>query len=180
MRLFIAVELPQFVAAHLCKMQDALRPLLEHSRWTPLEQLHLTLRFLGETADAQVSDLAESLRKIKIEDEICLQTRGLACYPPHGPVRIVAASLQDTDGRCARLQERIDHACHDAGFMLDGRTWTAHVTLARLKDRKGSAVRQDAAAAVAPLLPGPAFTVEDFALIQSRLERNGPVYVRVA
>jgi 2'-5' RNA ligase len=179
-RLFIAIELPEFVAGHLAKMQDALRPLLEHARWTRPDQLHLTLKFLGETPEQRVSELVDSLRKIKIDDEICLQAHALACFSARGPVRIVAAALQDAQGRCARLQEQIDHACHDVGFMLEGRRWTAHVTLARLKDRNSSAVRQTAAAAVAPLLPGPPFTVGDFALIQSRLDRDGPVYVRVA
>jgi 2'-5' RNA ligase len=178
MRLFIAIELPGIVVAHLGKMQDVLRSMIE-GRWTPPEQLHVTLKFLGETADERVSDLLRAVRAVEIEEEISLGVNGLACFPPRGPVRIVAAGLEDVGGGCARLQERIDLACNGVGFALEGRKWTAHVTLARLKDGAGAGLREQAAGAVAGLLPGPAFFVERFAVIESRLERGGAVYVRV-
>jgi 2'-5' RNA ligase len=179
MRLFIAIELPQFVAAHLAKMQDALRPIVD-ARWTPPEQLHLTLKFLGETPDQRVDQLLKLFQTVRVDEEISLRVNGLACFPSRGPVRIVAAGLEDAGGQCAQLQERIDRACNAAGFALESRRWTAHATLARLKNGAASPVREQAAAAVAELLPGPEFFVEEFAVFESRLERQGAVYVRVA
>jgi 2'-5' RNA ligase len=179
MRLFIANELNQFVTAHLGKMQDALRPIVD-ARWTPPEQLHLTLKFLGEAPDQRVDDLLKSLQTVRIDEEISLRVNRLACFPPRGPVRIVAAGLEDAGAQCARLQERIDRACHAAGFALEGRRWTAHVTLARLKNGAASSLREKGVAAVAALLPGPEFCVEEFAVFESRLERQGPIYARIA
>ena len=180
MRLFIAIELPEYVIDHLKTMQDTLRPVVEAARWTPPDQFHLTLKFLGETLDVRVADLATSLRGIKIEDEIRLYVDGLVCFPPRGAVRVIAASLDDTEGRCAALQQQIDRACNQVGFPLEGRRWTAHVTLARLRSSGGSDLRRIATAAVAELLPGPSFSAGDFALIQSRLDRHGPTYIRIA
>jgi len=180
MRLFVAIELPETVIAHLRKMQDGLRPVVEDARWTRPDQFHLTLKFLGETPEQRVTDLATSLRRIKIEDEIRLHVDALVCFPPRGLVRVVAAALHDADGRCAALQQQIDRACNQAGFPLDSRRWTAHLTLARTKNGGGSDLRRIAAAGVAGLLPGPSFSVNDFALIQSRLDRHGPTYVRIA
>ena len=180
MRLFVAIELPEYAAAHLGKMQDALRPLID-ARWTPPEQLHLTLKFLGETPDQRVDHLLKSLQTVRIDAEISLRVNGLACFPPRGPVRIIAAGLEDAGAQCARLQERLDRACNAAGFALEGRSWTAHVTLARLKNGAAVAVRERAAAAaVAGLLPGPVFSAEEFAVFESRLGRQGPVYMRIA
>jgi 2'-5' RNA ligase len=179
MRLFIAIELARFVTAHLGKMQDALRPIVD-ARWTPPEQLHLTLKFLGETLEERVSDLLKSLQAVRIDEEISLRVNGLACFPPRGALRIIAAALEDAGGRCGQLQERIDRACHAAGFALEGRRWTAHVTLARLKHDAASSLREKAVAAVAGLLPGPEFCVEEFSVFESRLERQGPIYARIA
>lgn len=178
MRLFIAIELSDFAAAHLGRLQDALRPLAADARWTRSDQFHLTLKFLGEMPDGQVDALVKTLRRIKLEDKIRLHVDALVFFPPHGSVHVIAAALHDDGGRCAALQQEIDRTCHEAGFMLE-RRWTAHVTLARLKNRSIAGFRQSAAAAVAELLPGPSFSVEDFALIQSRLDRHGPTYLRV-
>ena len=178
MRLFIAIELPDDVRRHLQRMQDLLRPTFK-AKWTRPEQLHLTLKFLGETDDSKLPEVIEQLRTIKIPEPIRLATAGVVCLPPHGPIRIVAAALQDDAGNCAKLQSTIDQACHAAGFPLEGRRWTPHVTLARVRDRAGASARAQADIACSKI---PAITSEagGFCLIESRLDRTGPQYATVA
>lgn len=179
MRLFVAIELPEVVRQHLQRMQDALRPVIP-ARWTKSEQLHVTLKFLGETLDADVPRVIEGLRTIQIEQPIQLSVSGVVCFPPHGPIRIVAAGFSDADGRCADLAKRIDTACHGAGFALEHRPWTAHVTIGRVKERTPRDTRDRAAGVVAAMAAGPSWDVEEFALIQSHLDQRGPTYIRAA
>lgn len=94
MRLFIAIELPQHIRLYLIRMQEALRPVFG-GKWTRPAQLHITLKFLGETPDAQLPDLIGVLSEVELDTEILLQSKGVLYLPPHGPVRIVAAGFED-------------------------------------------------------------------------------------
>jgi len=178
MRLFIAIELPDHVRRHLQGMQELLRPILK-AKWSRPEQLHLTLNFLGETDDSKLPEVIEQLRAIPLPEPIRLATAQVVCFPPHGPIRIVAAALEDEAGNCAKLQSAIEQACHAAGFPLEGRRWSPHVTLARVKDRVGASVRSAVAEAGAGLGECRC-EIDGFALIESRLDRDGPMYGRIA
>ena len=178
MRLFIAIELPDDVRRHLQEMQELLRPTIK-AKWTRGEQMHLTLKFLGETAEAKLPQVVEQLRGVAMAEPIRLATAGVVCLPPHGPIRIVAAALEDEAGNCAKLQSEIDRACHTAGFPLDGRRWRPHVTLARVKERVRGSARAQAEIACAKISTA-AFEPDGFCLIESRLDRQGPSYSTVA
>jgi 2'-5' RNA ligase len=159
-------------------MQELLRPIVK-AKWTRPEQLHLTLKFLGDTADSELPKILEYLRGIQMSEPIRLATGGVVCFPPHGPIRIVAAALEDEAGNCAKLQAEIDQACYLAGFPIEGRRWTPHVTLARVKDRVGASVRSAAAEAGTGLAECRC-EIDAFAIIESRLDRDGPTYARIA
>jgi 2'-5' RNA ligase len=175
MRLFVAMELPEDVRRRLAKVQDSLREAIV-AKWIPVEQMHLTLKFLGETPDQQLPEIIERLKTIHF-DPIRLSTAGLVCFPPHGPIRIVAAELRDSEQKCAALQTEIDQACHAAGFKLEGRRWLPHVTLGRVKERLPGAARELVAK---QNVIQEFFSVNQFLLIESRLDRQGPQYVTVA
>jgi len=155
-----------------------LRPTFK-AKWTRPEQLHLTLKFLGETDDSKLPQVLDQLRTIPMPEPIRLATAGVVCLPPQGPIRIVAAALEDEAGNCAKLQNAIDQACHAAGFPLEGRRWTPHVTLARVKDRVGPSARAQAEVACSKI-PAAAFEAGGFSVIESRLDRSGPQYATVA
>lgn len=176
MRLFVAIELPNQVCGQLQKIQESLWPVVK-GRWTRSEQMHLTLKFLGETPDGDLPKVIGELARVRAECEIRLSAAGVVCFPPNGPIRIVAAELKDNGDRCAKLQGEIDRACHTAGFPLEGRRWRPHVTLARVKDRLPASVR---AAAIAVELGEFEFVADGFSLIESRLDRSGPNYARIA
>ncbi|MGD0461163.1 MAG: RNA 2',3'-cyclic phosphodiesterase [Tepidisphaeraceae bacterium] len=177
MRLFVAIELPERLRRHLLRMQEILRPIFGGKPVRP-EQLHLTLKFLGETPDETLPRLLERLRTVEM-GPIRLTTSGVVCFPPNGPVRIVAAALEDQGLHCAQLQRDIDQAAHAAGFPLEGRRWTPHVTLIRVKDRVPASARAAGIAAVAEMAEVE-FEPDEFVLIQSNLDRVGPTYATLA
>ncbi|HEX4054052.1 MAG TPA: RNA 2',3'-cyclic phosphodiesterase [Tepidisphaeraceae bacterium] len=177
MRLFIAIELPEHLRRHLQRMQEMLHPIFGGKSVRP-SQLHLTLKFLGETADEALPRIVQQLRAVEM-GPTRLTTAGIVCFPPNGPVRIVAAALNDHDLHCAKLQSDIDHAAHAAGFPLEPRRWTPHVTLIRIKDRVSTSARSAGIAAAAGMAELD-FDPDEFSLIESRLDREGPTYVTVA
>jgi RNA 2',3'-cyclic 3'-phosphodiesterase len=175
MRLFVAIELPEDIRRQLVRVQDSLREVID-AKWVRAEQMHLTLKFLGETADEELPGVVEALKSVRF-GAVELWTEGVVCFPPHGAVRIVAMGLGDRDDRCAMLAEEIDRVCHEVGFKLEGRKWKPHVTVGRVKSRVAGPAR---AAATSISVARREFFVDDFALIESRLDRSGPEYLRVA
>jgi RNA 2',3'-cyclic 3'-phosphodiesterase len=176
-RLFVAIELPEHVRRHLQRMQEILRPIFG-GKTVREDQLHLTLKFLGETTDEVLPRIVQELGQVEI-GPIRLTTAGIVCFPPGGSVRIVAAALEDDGLQCAKLQSDVDQAAHAAGFPLEGRRWTPHVTLIRVKDRDAATARTAGIAAVAEMAQAE-FEPDEFALIQSDLDRVGPTYSTLA
>jgi RNA 2',3'-cyclic 3'-phosphodiesterase len=175
-RLFIAIEIPQEIRKRLQSVQESLRPII-NAKWTRPDQLHLTLKFLGETPDPDLPRIIEQLKQITPDPQIRLSSGSIVCFPPHGPIRIVAAELNDEADRCLRLQAEIDRACHTAGFQLEPRRWRPHVTLARVKDRLPASARS---AAISTKLAEFEFSPNGFTLFESRLDHTGPAYIPAA
>jgi RNA 2',3'-cyclic 3'-phosphodiesterase len=182
MRLFIAIELPDEIRRSLRHVQDAVRSCIERTwdaqgtKWVRPEQMHVTLKFLGETADEAIPGLTKRLGEIKF-GPLRMATKSVQCFPPHGPIRVIAAELDDPEGLSADLQAKIDEACHTAGFRLEGRKWVPHITLGRVKERLPGSARE---MVMKQNVTREFFVVDQFSLIESRLDREGPQYVTVA
>ncbi|MGA2501143.1 MAG: RNA 2',3'-cyclic phosphodiesterase [Tepidisphaeraceae bacterium] len=177
MRLFTAVELPVEALQHLRRLQDSLRPLLPGVRWTAPDNLHITLKFLGETPDTRVNGLCEALKLVALEPAE-LHVAGLTCFPPRGPVRIIAAELEGDVEAIVRLFTRVEEAAVQLGFPREGRQYHPHITLARARYPVHAGVRGTLAQPPGhPGLPGPKFTTSGFTLFESRLSAAGATYV---
>ncbi len=176
MRLFVSIELPDEVRNSLRRAQEQLAEMVK-AKWTPVDQFHITLKFLGETPDPHLPKIIEELRGVRFDEALALQTAGLVCFPPHGPIRIIAAAMKDEGGLCAELQSEIDQACHAAGFPLEGRRWRPHVTIGRVKDRSATGARSAVTSASLLCISS---EIHEFYLMESRLDQDGPNYTRVA
>lgn len=170
MRLFIAIDLPGDVKDALA---DVVRPPLADLKWTAADQLHVTLKFLGEVPDPQVPAVLAALKAIPRPGALALETAGLVMFPPRGPIRIVAADIADPSGGLAKLVAGLEEACAALGFVREKRPFHAHVTLARARQP----VRRDR---VMVTIPERQFTVDEFVLMQSTLSPQGSRYAVVA
>src|SRR3712207_508452 len=112
MRLFTAIELPEPVRAHLLDVRDRLHDPAEAVAvsWVKPENLHVTLKFLGEVPDAAVGGLLESLARVDVRP-IRLVADHIVYFPKRGPVRVIAAGLGGDVRELVRLYEQIEAAC---------------------------------------------------------------------
>ena len=167
-RLFVAIELPEPLRQEL--ILAALG--VPDARLTPLEQLNLTLRFVGETDAQGFEDLREALHGVD-GPAFELTARGVGCFPRKKQPRVLWAGFAES-GELAALQRKVERAVVRAGFEPEGRRFHAHVTLARLKNGRPQRVArwlEDHAP-----LSAPAFDVEEFRLYSSRLLPSGAVH----
>ncbi len=178
MRLFLAIELPDDVRSHLLVARSRLETGLPKIAYTKPENLHLTLKFLGEVQKKRVDAIVESLAKISTQ-RIELQAAGIDCFPARGPIRIVTAALSGTLPPLRALVENIEQRCKFLGFEREQRAYKPHVTLARARPVLSAKFRQLASDATVDLWPGPSFAPREFVLMESQPSPQGSTYGRV-
>jgi RNA 2',3'-cyclic 3'-phosphodiesterase len=186
MRLFLAIELPEPIREYLAGVRRHLEG--EEYRtigdnlvsWVAPENWHVTLKFLGDVDDPRVADVIDALKEVSVAPMNLLPAR-MAYFPHRGSVHVVAVEVLDKAGALNQLHTHVEQACEELGFAREGRTFTGHITLGRVKRGK----HDTSAGALCKihaikLFPGPAFQVESMSLMQSELTPHGSRYTRLA
>jgi 2'-5' RNA ligase len=184
LRCFIAIDLSPEVRRQLTSLTDRLRSLPGQvsMRWVQPDSIHLTLEFLGDLPPVRVPDVAAML------DQVCpaqvpfrLRVGGLGCFPDARRPRVLWVGLEEPTGSLTRLQAAIRKACADLGLDVDGRAFSPHLTLGRVRREAGLQaadfarevlVGQDARA-------GGEMAAETVHLYRSDLRPAGAVYTRL-
>ena len=179
MRLFLAIELPDEVRGHLMVARQRLEAGLPKIAYTRAENLHLTLKFLGEVEQKKLEAITTSLAMIRAS-AIELRAGGIDCFPGRGPIRIVTAGLEGTVRPLRALVEAIEQGCRFLGFEKEQRAYRPHVTLGRARPVLSAKFRQLADDATVDLWPGPGFAPREFVLMNSQLSNAGSIYSVVA
>lgn len=166
-RLFIGLRPPAALrTALLAEMHG-----IERARWQDEGQLHLTLRFVGEVDRHRGNDLAEALGRIDAPG-FTLELRGTGVFEKKGKVHTLWAGIAPAPA-LARLQRKVERACHAAGLAPETRAFVPHVTLARLNRASGPTAPFLARTGRLALDPWP---VESFWLYESHLHDEGARY----
>lgn len=136
MRAFLAIELPDDVRARLVAAKRELAALGAAVRWVRDENLHVTIKFLGEVTDAAIgtlrADLAGPLADVP---PLAIAVRGVGAFPDVRRPRVIVAGVDCAAlGAIAALVER---AAARIGAVPETRPFTAHVTLVRVRERTG-------------------------------------------
>jgi 2'-5' RNA ligase len=132
-RLFVAVNLPAELRTSIHDDTAALRAAAPGVSWTRAENLHLTLKFLGDVDEHGVARLREALLPVAARhDPFSLRLAGLGAFPNFGRPRVVWIGVTRTH-QLSSLWEDVEQACALLGFERDGRGFTGHVTLGRVR-----------------------------------------------
>lgn len=167
-RLFVGIALP----ANVRSLLSNLGATIPGARPVPAEQIHLTLRFIGEVEAGRFLDIRERLEELESK-ALTTGVRGVGHFPPRGKPRVVWAGL-DSAGDIIILRNRINYLLKQGGIEPERRKFHPHVTLARLKD--SSPERVAAFLQTNALLQSPPFIVDQVNLYSSRLHPDGAVH----
>jgi RNA 2',3'-cyclic 3'-phosphodiesterase len=167
-RIFTGLEIPANVGASL----SMLRGGLPGARWIDPENYHVTLRFIGDVDDVVAHEVASMLGKVR-RTEFELRIAGVSSFGGRRP-RAVVATLAPTP---ALMELRAEHErlMQRVGLEPEGRKYTPHVTLARLRDSSSRQVADYLATRA--LLPSLPFKVSRFVLFSSRASIGGGPYI---
>jgi 2'-5' RNA ligase len=166
-RLFVAIRPPRVIRDHLLDLMGG----VSGARWLGDEQIHLTLRFIGEVDRHLARDVHAALGSIHHPGfEIALN--GVGAFDRRGEPVTLWAGVAPHEPLKA-LHKKIDQACLQVGVEPDRRAYLPHITLARLGHGAGSvqAMLEKSGGATSPPFP-----VRDFCLYESDLTPEGPIY----
>lgn len=178
MRAFVALSLPRSVHGELEAAAAPLRSLGD-VRWTPPEQWHVTLKFLGDIDAATATSMAAHVQRTPARS-LRLRLEGLGQFPPRGPARVLWAGLAGDRDQLAVWAAELDAAASELGVPSETRPFHAHITLGRLRTPRGAATLQAAMKAHGTNVRGAVFEPAAVALLQSELGADGSIYREVA
>lgn len=173
-RLFFAIEIPEDVKAALGRVRDALSVGLPRGavRWVKPNRMHLTLRFLGDTAEANVPHLAQALdQAMAAQRPFQLRLGELGCFPNRKRPRVLWVGLSGDVAQLQAIKRGLDDALVPLGISAETKPYKPHLTLGRVKDARAlSGLNWQT-----PVAPK-TWPVSAVALIESNLTPQGPIY----
>lgn len=167
-RLFTAIHLPKEQKLSLLSRMAGLPKV----RWQTEDQIHLTLRFIGEVEENRAEEIRLMLSEVSFK-AFPIRLSGVGKFGSPRRARMVWAGIEGSN-KLKPLQEKITNVLRRAGIPPDERKFTPHITLGRIKGNNGPRLQE--------FLEGnhdlsmPRFEVEEFHLMQSHLGRTGAYY----
>ncbi len=179
MRAFVAIALPEDVRENLVALAERLRAGGVKARWPRPENLHLTLRFLGDVTAAQAEAVARDLAVACAGTApLRLAVRGTGAFPNVRRPSVVWAGVNGTTEALAHVQQAAESAAQAAGLAPEKKRFHPHVTLGRLRDPR-RAGRLPALLEAERNFAGGEFSAGAVVLYESELRPAGAVYSQV-
>ena len=177
-RAFIAIELPDEIVAAIRKVQDQIKSSGVKIRWVRPENIHLTLKFLGDINERDIDQIHTAMiDAVKGYSPISLSGKGVGVFPNLRRPKVMWVGLGGESGRLIQLQETLDSQLKKIGFSKEKRAFKGHLTMGRVKGRidtkKMTAILQEMSE-----FESEPFSAGEIVLFQSDLRPSGAVYIR--
>lgn len=179
MRLFIAARINKEIEREVGEFLEQFHRLPGRIKWVEPHNIHITLKFLGETNSNEVEPLKQAIARATAKTgafEAHLQ--GCGVFPNMRAPRVFWIGINDPQKRLTTLAARVDSELTPLGFDPEQRAFSPHLTLGRVKDDDNLEAVKTAfvKATFGPLL----LRVEKIHLVESQLKPSGPVYKDIA
>jgi len=179
MRCFIAIDIDERIQQALDRLQQQLQAKADirksDVKWVKPEQMHLTLKFLGEVKDQKIAELCNIVDKVAAKyTPFEVDVAKLGCFGKNA-ARVLWVGIGEKNDTLLALQKDIDQALTAVGYPSEQRQFAGHLTLCRIRNPKAGRELTRLSSKYEDLQLGSVF-VESVCLYQSRLTPTGPVY----
>jgi 2'-5' RNA ligase len=177
MRLFVALEIPSTVRENLADLLRSLRAVSPQTRWVRLENLHVTLKFIGEVPEAKSSAIRSALSGVRSDQPVTLDFRGLGFFPNEKHPGVFWVGIE-APLNLKTLVAEIENSMEKLGIPREKRPFSPHLTLARfepprLAEQLRASIQEHAARDFGSL------RTNQFHLIESKLKPSSAEYTTV-
>ncbi|MCP5006948.1 MAG: RNA 2',3'-cyclic phosphodiesterase [Planctomycetes bacterium] len=175
-RIFIAIEIEKRIKERILEFIKNLKNTDTGVRWVASDNLHLTVKFIGDVDPVILPSLIKSLDNVaSLFRPFRLQIRNVGFFPTAERPRVLFVGLRDKENYLARIFEETEKAVEEFGIKRESRKFVGHITIGRTKSQKHIHRLKEAVHCNAERFFGQE-NVNHFSLIQSELTRGGPIY----
>lgn len=173
MRLFTAIDLPSDVLLRLDRLLSALRSeaLI---KWNPLDNLHITIKFIGEWPEGRLDALHETLSSLLPREPFEIEIKDLGWFPNERSPRVLWSGVHG-DERLLNLVRETEDRLVELGVKREDREFSPHLTLARIKNPVPLGRLRQKVGEMQPAALGH-FSASQFALFRSDPGSNSSIY----
>ena len=180
MRTFIAICLPQETKTFLAQLQNKLKKYNSGTKWVQPQNIHLTLKFLGEINQDQLDKIIEILVEAS-KAHYCfkISLSGIGAFPKAASPRILWVGLGQGKTETKAIAETLEKLLVKIGIPAEEKEFSAHITIGRVKSvtNRTSLIKElEILNKDAGTNSNPTFTVDKITLFKSILSPTGPVY----
>ena len=173
MRIFVGVGLPDDIKENLKEVVDRLKKIKE-AKPVKIENLHITLKFLGEVEEKEIEIIKERLEECaKNFNSFDVEVKGVGVFPSEKKLRVLWVGALD-DGYLKKLNEKIEESMEKFGFEKE-KEFVSHITVARFKSIPNLNLIREICEKYNNFSFGK-FRVDNFNLYESKLLPDGPIY----
>jgi RNA 2',3'-cyclic 3'-phosphodiesterase len=176
MRTFIAVELPDDIRERIGTYIEAIEAGISGVKWVAPENLHLTIKFLGEIEPADVERLSHCVEQVAKEcRSFTMGLSGIGFFPTEKHPKVIWIGADGGEDALLDLYQEMERCLEDIGYDREAKTFSPHLTIGRVKRDKKITI------------PGNltdfeqvSFRVETIAIMKSTLTPEGPIYEKLS
>jgi 2'-5' RNA ligase len=137
LRCFIAVEIPGPLKEVMARTTEGLKKWGADVRWVPVENVHLTLKFLGETEESMVVRICDALsERLSSYSPFCINISGVGCFPDIRRPRVIWVGIEES-AELKELAGEVESVLADLGYPADDRAFSPHLTIGRVRSTRG-------------------------------------------
>lgn len=180
-RAFIAVELPEDVIQKLARTQQKLKSTGARVKWVERQNLHLTMKFLGDVEFEEVNEISSVMAEaVKDVSSFTVMAKGTGAFPKgERSPRVVWAGVDGDVQMLEKIFQRLNENLVRFGVPYEKRRYSPHITIGRVRSSKGTAELAQAVRDCSDKEFGQV-QVTELLLMMSELTSSGPVYTVLA
>jgi 2'-5' RNA ligase len=178
MRLFVAMDVPEEIKGVISETLGDLRKNMEGVRWVKPENIHITVKFIGDYEEDKLDRLEVEIKKAAVRSpRFTALLAGCGAFPSPGKARVIWVGMREGEEEAAIVARKVDSRLGKIGIKREKRPFRGHLTLGRLKrPRDCSDVIGSMEKGLAKLANMP-FDVQEIVLYRSILDSQGPTYI---
>jgi len=179
MRTFIAIELSKEIREALAQAQSHLKYSGADVKWVDKDNIHLTLKFLGEVTEGKLQQVISTLEIIGKENSVFeISIKDIGVFPNSDYPRVIWVGLDKGAVESKKLAKMIDDALSKIGFEKESRPFAPHLTIGRVRSAKNKeALKEKIGTCQLPIVKSQ--LISSVVLFQSKLSPKDPTYIKI-